>query len=484
MQVPHRHLGDRGDDRVRAFGALRLRRRPRMRRRGAGHRRRGPAAHRRRLTRPRRRRLARDGSAALRTAPPFVVQRLWLDRPVQARIGRRSSGRADARRWTMSACSNATNARRRKWSRRTGGSVVELHSYAVTGRAPRDLRDRMLARLHELYPETEGANVVDERVLCRNDCPRFAPGDHAARPTVATPHRRGAGRRRHPHRPARGPDGTRRHHGLVGGEPRCWPTTGWAGMRCTPCRSRAARRRCDGSRSGKGSASAMSKLDRPDVAAGENLAVPGASARAVGGQRPTYSDAEPAIIDAALRRSQRRPSGNWYAFAASDAIRDRPLGTSVGGPEIVAWRGDRRHAARRDRRPARTSAPTWRPARCDCGALVCPWHGLRLEGGREFGWKPYPAHDDGVLAWVRLDGARRRRRRPTRRCSRRARAASGCTPSRGWSARASRATSSPTGSTRGTAPGFTRTRSPGSRCSPHRRPTSTYPRRRTASWCR
>ena len=40
----------------------------------------------------------------------------------------------------------------------------------------------------------------------------------------------------------------------------------------------------------------------------------------------------------------------------------------------------------------------------DCGALICPWHGLRLEGGREFGWKPYPAHDDGVLAWVRLDG--------------------------------------------------------------------------------
>ena len=29
--------------------------------------------------------------------------------------------------------------------------------------------------------------IVDERVLCRSDCPRFAPGDHAERPTVATP---------------------------------------------------------------------------------------------------------------------------------------------------------------------------------------------------------------------------------------------------------------------------------------------------------
>jgi hypothetical protein len=39
----------------------------------------------------------------------------------------------------------------------------------------------------------------------------------------------------------------------------------------------------------------------------------------------------------------------------------------------------------------------------DKGALICPWHGLRLDGRREFGWKPLPCHDDGVLVWVRLD---------------------------------------------------------------------------------
>ncbi|WP_123024891.1 DUF5914 domain-containing protein [Mycolicibacterium stellerae] len=119
-------------------------------------------------------------------------------------------------------------------------------------------------------------------------------------------------------------------------------------------------------------------------------------------QRPTYKDAEPAIIDAALQRSQRRPTGNWYAFASSETIRKRPHGASVGGVEVVAWRDmdDTLHVG---------------PATCphlgadlatgtvDCGALICPWHGLRLEGGREFGWKPYPAYDDGVLAWVRLD---------------------------------------------------------------------------------
>jgi isorenieratene synthase len=30
--------------------------------------------------------------------------------------------------------------------------------------------------------------VVDERILCREDCPRFAPGDHDRRPGVVTPH--------------------------------------------------------------------------------------------------------------------------------------------------------------------------------------------------------------------------------------------------------------------------------------------------------
>jgi hypothetical protein len=119
-------------------------------------------------------------------------------------------------------------------------------------------------------------------------------------------------------------------------------------------------------------------------------------------QRPTHRDAAPAVIDAALRRSQRRPSGNWYVFAASEAVKSRPYGTSVAGRELVAWRGE-------------DGALHVGPGACphlgadlakgtvDCGTLICPWHGLRLGGGREFGWRPYPSHDDGVLAWVRLD---------------------------------------------------------------------------------
>jgi hypothetical protein len=119
-------------------------------------------------------------------------------------------------------------------------------------------------------------------------------------------------------------------------------------------------------------------------------------------QRPTYRDAIPAVIDGALRRSQRRPSGNWYAFAASDTIRNRPVSASVAGLELVAWRGE-------------DGALNVGPGACPhmgadlstgtvvCGALICPWHGLTLDGRREFGWRPLPSHDDGVLVWVRLD---------------------------------------------------------------------------------
>jgi isorenieratene synthase len=73
-----------------------------------------------------------------------------------------------------------------QWAARTGGSVVELHAYSVTD-ADDDVRDALVARMKELYPETVGAAIVDERLLRRADCPRFAPGDFADRPTVQTP---------------------------------------------------------------------------------------------------------------------------------------------------------------------------------------------------------------------------------------------------------------------------------------------------------
>jgi carotenoid phi-ring synthase / carotenoid chi-ring synthase len=127
----------------------------------------------------------RKSVAKLGGAPPFVVQRLWLDRKVNAD---RAPFMGTGGRPPLDNVSVLDRYEReaKAWSDRTGGSVVELHSYAVT--EPRgDLRDRMLDRLHELYPETREARVVGEKVLCRNDCPRFAPGEFADRPGVVTP---------------------------------------------------------------------------------------------------------------------------------------------------------------------------------------------------------------------------------------------------------------------------------------------------------
>ena len=120
-------------------------------------------------------------------------------------------------------------------------------------------------------------------------------------------------------------------------------------------------------------------------------------------QRPTFREASPAIIDAALRRSQRRPSGNWYAFAASTSIRaDRPFGTTVGGVELVAWR-DEQHRLRVGPGACPHLGAALDTAYVSCGTLVCRWHGLRLGNASTIGWKPLPSYDDGVLAWIRLD---------------------------------------------------------------------------------
>jgi hypothetical protein len=123
-------------------------------------------------------------------------------------------------------------------------------------------------------------------------------------------------------------------------------------------------------------------------------------------QQPTYREAEPAIIDAALERSQRRTTGNWYVFGASRDVRaDRPLGATVAGVDIVAWR-DQQHRLRVGPRSCPHLGADLATGTVHCGTLICRWHGLALDGdAREFGWAPLPSHDDGVLAWVRLDRA-------------------------------------------------------------------------------
>ncbi|MFI2185200.1 FAD-dependent oxidoreductase [Streptomyces sioyaensis] len=123
----------------------------------------------------------------LRTAPPFVVSRLWLERRVRADrpgfLGTSGFGSLDnvsvLERWEGEAA---------RWAARTGGSVLELHAYAMAPGADRAREERALvSQLHAVYPETRGTRIVDERHEWRADCPLFPVGGYGDRPTVHTP---------------------------------------------------------------------------------------------------------------------------------------------------------------------------------------------------------------------------------------------------------------------------------------------------------
>ncbi|AJE81478.1 methylesterase [Streptomyces albus] len=122
------------------------------------------------------------------------------------------------------------------------------------------------------------------------------------------------------------------------------------------------------------------------------------------GQAPTWQQARPALVAGALRRATARPSGNWFAVGASRDVRagGPPRGRTVGGVEVVLWRTDEGELHAGPGVCPHLGAPL-REGRVVCGTLVCRWHGLGLDGGSFAGWDPYPAYDDGVLVWVRLD---------------------------------------------------------------------------------
>lgn len=128
----------------------------------------------------------RSNVLALRTTDPFVVVRVWLDRPVRAD---RSAFAGTA---GLGLCDNISIYERfegesREWAARTGGSVIELHAYAVPPeRRLEDVRDELVRTLHDLYPETRAAAILDERLSMKDDCPAFEPGAYRTRPGVAT----------------------------------------------------------------------------------------------------------------------------------------------------------------------------------------------------------------------------------------------------------------------------------------------------------
>ncbi|MGM0578047.1 MAG: DUF5914 domain-containing protein [Myxococcota bacterium] len=117
---------------------------------------------------------------------------------------------------------------------------------------------------------------------------------------------------------------------------------------------------------------------------------------------PDWVQADPERIDRALQRALARPTGGWYAVDASHRIDGVPRAYDLAGRRLVLWRGLGRLLAAPEACPHLGASLAGACVRGD--AVVCPWHGLPL-GSRGHGdaWRHLPTHDDGVLAWVRLD---------------------------------------------------------------------------------
>jgi isorenieratene synthase len=129
----------------------------------------------------------RDRVARLPSAPPFLVSRYWLDRPVRPH---RPAFLGTAGYPTLDNVSvlERYEDQARDWARRTGGSVVELHAYALApGCDPDAERASLWEQAAAVYPELRAARAVDARHELRADCPLFPPGGHGDRVRVATP---------------------------------------------------------------------------------------------------------------------------------------------------------------------------------------------------------------------------------------------------------------------------------------------------------
>ena len=125
--------------------------------------------------------------ASRRAAPEFAVWRLWFDRPVRDGtppfLATSGFGPLD----NVSAV-HRFEAGAARWARARGGSVVEVHAYALPdGTDEAALRVELRAQLSALHPELDQAGVVHDEWLVRSDCPLVGTEPWTDRPEVRTP---------------------------------------------------------------------------------------------------------------------------------------------------------------------------------------------------------------------------------------------------------------------------------------------------------
>ena len=129
----------------------------------------------------------RESVAGIRSAPAFAVWRLWLSGLVAPErapfLGTSGYGPLDNISVLERFEGHAT-----RWTAEHGGSVVELHAYALPDDAiEAELRERMLHELHRVYPETAALEVVHEEWVVERDCVLVGLEPWRSRPGVRTP---------------------------------------------------------------------------------------------------------------------------------------------------------------------------------------------------------------------------------------------------------------------------------------------------------
>lgn len=133
--------------------------------------------------------LLQDRVQQRRNAPPFAVVRLWLDGTVQPE---RAAFLGTSRYQLLDNISvlERFEATAQTWSRQHGGSVVELHAYAVDPGVVSDggqrIRSQLLEDMYQVYPETRDLGIVAEEYLLEDDCGLADMAPLEEQPTVTT----------------------------------------------------------------------------------------------------------------------------------------------------------------------------------------------------------------------------------------------------------------------------------------------------------
>lgn len=116
----------------------------------------------------------------------YSVLRMWLSGDVRTDV---ASYLVMDRQRTLDAVALLHRFERtfERWAEETGGSVLELHCYALPDDVAEDeVRDLMVAELHQFFPEAATHDVITEHMQIRQDFPAFHVGMYADRPQTET----------------------------------------------------------------------------------------------------------------------------------------------------------------------------------------------------------------------------------------------------------------------------------------------------------